>query len=149
MFTGDSSTLGGVAGNLSAFATAMAALSVASERVTETVKQWLNPMEKERRLSWLASDWFTQLVAILSGILVVALSGTDPIGSLGLSSSHLNLPHVGWGLTKWFPLIMAGILVSGGSATWNHILDILKAAKVQKETDANKNLPAGEPAISS
>ncbi len=28
---------------------------------------------------------------------------------------------------------MSGILASGGSAFWNHLLDILQAAKVQKE----------------
>jgi hypothetical protein len=39
--------------------------------------------------------------------------------------------------------VISGILVSGGSAFWNHLLDILQAAKVQKEKLANSPVPAG------
>ncbi len=36
----------------------------------------------------------------------------------------------------WACWLVSGILVSGGSAFWNHLLDIVKAAKVQKEAAA-------------
>lgn len=140
MFVGDSNTWNGLANNLTTFATAMAALSVASERVTETVKQWLNPLEQKGKfLSWLASDWATQILAVLSGILVIGLSCQDPLQLLGVSAT------LSTGAAYAGHLIFGGILVAGGSATWNHILDILKAAKVQKEATVNKDLPAGQP----
>ena len=121
---------------LTGFATLMAALSVASERVTETIKQWVSP--------WLAklnparSAAATQCLAVLSGILVTVLSGQNPINLSGSALSGWVKDH------QWLTWVVAGILVSGGSAFWNNLLDILQAAKVQKETTANAALPAAK-----
>jgi hypothetical protein len=164
IFQGSGGGLSDLFGGFTNFVTAMLALSVASERVTETIKQFLNPLEGMGKASkaqqgagqtgtaqqgktsdflgkwfaWLSSDWATQGIAILSGIIVVALSGTDPIGGLAIKT-FAWLKNA-----DWLRCVVAGILVSGGSATWNHVLDILKAAKVQKETTANKALPADQ-----
>jgi hypothetical protein len=114
---------------LTSFATAMVALSVASERVTETIKQWASPWRA--KLSTARSAGTTQFLAILSGIFVTALCGHNPI-------SFPSFAAFDW--TKyqdWLCLLVAGILVSGGSAFWNNVLDMLRAAKVQKEAAAN------------
>lgn len=135
-----SGTTSGITTSLTTFATAMAALSVAAERVTDTIKQWFNP-KPVSAWSFLGSDWFTQILAFVGGVVVVCLSGQDPFTTIGLKagtpiSNHLPI--------SWIHLFLGGMLVSGGSATWNHILDILKAAKVQKETTVNKTLPADQ-----
>jgi hypothetical protein len=136
MFADLPNTSTGITTSLTTFATAMAALSVASERVTDTIKQWFNP-KPGGALSWFGSDWFTQILAFGSGVLVIWLSQQDPFSLIG------NAPAASGGI-KVLHLILGGLLVSGGSATWNHILDILKATKVQKETAVNKILPAAQ-----
>lgn len=105
--------------------------------------------QKGKFLSWLASDWATQIIAVLSGILVVGLTGQDPLQLFGVSAPQAasGAGSSQAGITTAH-LILSGILVAGGSATWNHILDILKAAKVQKETTANKSLPPNDPITS-
>jgi hypothetical protein len=120
---------------LTLFFTQMVGLSVASERVTETVKQWLGPT----LANWSAARYSgaIQTIAIVSGMLVTALSGLNP----------LNIPFAkpfDWfNKADWLSWVISGILVSGGSAFWNHLLDILQAAKVQKEKLANSPVPAG------
>jgi len=114
----------------------MIGLSVATERVTETAKQWLGP--------WLSAGLgaarysaAVQTIAILSGILVTAVSGLNPI----------NIPQYkpfDWGnKADWLAWLVTGVLVSGGSAIWNHLLDILQATKVQKEQTATNAVAAG------
>lgn len=117
------------AGTLTVFLTQMVGLSVASERVTETMKQWVGPSIAH----WSSARYAgaIQTMAIASGILVTALSGLNP----------LSIPKAqpfDWGNSAdWLSWLVSGILVSGGSAFWNHLLDILQAAKVQKEQIAN------------
>lgn len=106
------------------FLTQMVGLSVAAERVTETVKQWVtsapaNLQQAARRA------WIVQSLAIVSGVLVVVVSGANPL--------NINAKF-GW--------IVTGVLVSGGSAFWNHLLDMVKAAKIQKEDAANTQAAA-------
>ena len=109
---------------LTTFVTAMVGLSVATERVTDTIKQWIwgdgTPNPKT------APGW-VQFIAILSGIFVSALSGMNPLNVADFHARKWNEP------TTWAVCIVSGILASGGSAFWNHLLDILQAAKVQKE----------------
>jgi hypothetical protein len=121
---------------LTAFATAMVALSIAAERVTETIKQWA--AQKLNRLKPSGSAAVTQAVAMLSGIFVTAMSGQNPLSVPGFSAYAWKNLH------DWASWILGGVLVSGGSAFWNHILDILQATKVQKESAANQLLPQGE-----
>lgn len=118
------------------FLLAMAGLSVATERVTEVVKQWLSPNASPTGKGLNAAT--VQGIAILSGIVVTALSTLNP----------LNIQHAEFGWRNphmWLNWITTGILVSGGSAVWNHLLDILQAAKVQKEQQAYGTAPAAAP----
>ena len=118
------------------FLTQMIGLSVAAERVTETIKQWLGPI-LTAHLSPARYAGVVQTIAIASGILMSAASGLNPI----------NIPQArpfDWtNKADWLSWTITGILVSGGSAFWNHLLDILKAAKVQREQLANLAAPAG------
>jgi hypothetical protein len=120
---------------LTLFFTQMVGLSVASERVTETVKQWLGPT----LANWSAARYSgaIQTIAIVSGMLVTALSGLNPL------NIPLAKPFDWFNKADWLSWVISGILVSGGSAFWNHLLDILQAAKVQKEKLANSPVPAG------
>jgi hypothetical protein len=111
------------------FLTQMVGLSMAAERVTETVKQWVassptNIQQAARR------SGLVQLIAIGSGILVVGLSGLNPIGIPGFAPFSFSKES----LMCW---LVTGLLVSGGSAFWNHLLDILKATKIEKEQAAD------------
>jgi hypothetical protein len=124
------------------FVTEMLGLSVAAERVTETIKQFLSGLFGEIKNAQ-AQSAVTQIVAIVSSMFVVGLSHADP---LGVSKGCIT----GWLQCKqgWECILFTGILASGGSAFWNHLLDILKAAKVNSEQSANAKLAAkNQPAI--
>ena len=113
-------------GSLTIFLTQMIALSVASERVTETVKLWVKPAIANWNAAHSAA--LIQLIAIVSGLLVVVFSGHNP-----LSVPNPGAPFNWSNRLDWLNCVASGLLVSGGSAFWNHVLDILKATKVDKE----------------
>ena len=111
---------------LTNFVTVMVGLSLASERVTETIKQWICPI-LQKFLSGKAVSAVVQVVAVASGMFVAALTQVNP----------LNLKTANWVI--W---AITGLLICGGSAFWNHILDIIQATKVQKQTAAFGTTPA-------
>lgn len=120
------------------FLLSMVGLSVAAERVTETIKQWICPTAGSANPKGLSAAT-VQLIAIVSGIIVTALSTLNPLGIKNADFSYQNL---GWrNVHMWLNWIVTGILVSGGSAFWNHLLDMLQAAKVQKEKLAYGTAP--------
>jgi hypothetical protein len=116
-------------GALTVFVTQMIGLSVASERVTETIKQWVSPALS--RLSPARNAALVQTLAMISGMAVVALSGLNPLTVPKFEAFSWTKP------ADWLSWLIGGVLVSGGSAFWNHILDILQATKVRKEQIAN------------
>ena len=91
---------------LTLFFTQMVGLSVASERVTETVKQWLGPT----LANWSAARYSgaIQTIAIVSGMLVTALSGLNPL------NIPLAKPFDWFNKADWLSWVISGILVSGG-----------------------------------
>lgn len=105
---------------ITVFLMQMVGLSVAAERVTETIKQWICPI-LGKWLSAQAVSAVVQLVAVASGIFVAALSQLNP----------LSLKGAGW--VNW---VITGLLTCGGSAFWNHLLDIVQATKVEKQQAA-------------
>jgi len=105
---------------LTNFVTVMVGLSVASERVTETIKQWICPI-LGKFLNAKAISAVVQMVAVASGMFVAALSQVNPL--------NLKSPN-------WVIWVITGLLICGGSAFWNHVLDIIQATKVQKQTAA-------------
>jgi hypothetical protein len=129
-----------IAGVWTNFLTQMIALSVATERVTETIKQWIAATPENVQQASKRSG-VVQLLAIASGILVVGLSGLNPIGIP-------NYVPYSFSKESWMCWLVTGLLVSGGSAFWNHLLDILKATKIEKEQAANAAASqAGKPPI--
>jgi hypothetical protein len=114
--------------SISSIAALLAALSVASERLVEIVKNlwpWLNqenadPKIEGRRKSTL------QVFAVVAGIITAWLANP------ALPSV---LPH------SLFTTIALGLLASGGSGFWNSIQTYVNKAKEAKAADAqNKKL---------
>ena len=122
--------------DLTTFITQMLGLSVAAERVTETIKQFLSGLFGTIKNAQ-AQSAVTQVVAIVSSMFVVALSHANPLNiAIGCATGWLRCKQ------GWECILFTGILASGGSAFWNHLLDILKAAKVNSEQTANAKLTA-------
>lgn len=132
-----------VAAEWTNFVTQMIGLSVATERVTETIKQWIVSAPSNVQAA-ARKSMIVQVVAIASGALVVGMSGLNPMGMPGFEPYRPRL------LADWMCWLVTGLLVSGGSAFWNHLLDILKATKVKKEEIASEAAVAqGRPPIPS
>lgn len=132
-----------VAGVWTDFLTQMVGLSVATERVTETIKQWIGLAPVDAHAAARKSV-VVQLVAIASGALVVGMSGLNPMGMPGFQPFK---PRI---MADWLCWLVTGLLVSGGSAFWNHLLDILKATKIEREEKASAAAVAqGKPPIPS
>lgn len=119
---------------LSALVATILAVSIASERLVEILKglfpgSWLfeprtgNP--EARRCAAI------HVLAGLCGVFVAWASGIDILALLGMSHS----PN-GGSAFHMLGYAVVGLLASGGSAFWNHVLDILQAAKVQQEQQA-------------
>lgn len=121
---------------LSTFFTLMAAMSIAVERVVEIVKgifpslattQTDARMERRRHMT-------LQLLAAIAGVAVAAVTQASLNKILGeflkpatdvWTLSNLSV------MTAKYSLI--GVMVSGGSAMWNHALDIVGAIKIKQE----------------
>ena len=121
------------------FLLSMVGLSVACERVTETIKEWLCPTQQNQANAPSLKRSTVQVIAIFSGMLVTALSTLDPLGITHKDPFSWTDPR------QYMNWLVTGILVSGGSAFWNHLLDILQATKAQKEKIA-ASLPTAPPA---
>ncbi len=120
---------------LSTFFTLMAAMSIAAERVVEIIKGMFPSLaatdpdaNKERR-----RHMVLQFLAALAGI-VVAAAHVQVNSSLGnfMNSDYdaWSLPGMGLMTVKY---VIIGVMVSGGSAMWNHALDIVGALKTVEE----------------
>jgi len=121
--------------NAAGFVTLMAALSLAVERTVETIKGFVpflnepitnNPRKEAQRGA------LVRLLAATVGAFAAAgiqsqVSATAPV----LSFSNIGV----------LSYVILGLLTSGGSAFWNHILDLLQAIK-QKQAAAAPVKPA-------
>jgi len=116
-----------------------AALSVATERITEIIKglpglsSWFAAVDKTgtteefRKVS-------VQIIAVLAGTLVSYLV-RDPLAKqLGMSDAG----QISFG---WY--LVFGAMASGGSGFWNSALDIVREVNTQKQlvTDKMKGTP--------
>jgi hypothetical protein len=121
---------------LSTFFTLMAAMSIAAERVVEIIKGIFPSLaatatdtNKERRRHMLL-----QIVAALAGIAVAATTRTQLNSVLG---NILQPDNDIWSFSNMGSMAMKysiiGVMVSGGSAMWNHALDIVGALKTAQE----------------
>jgi len=117
--------------NLNALIATMVALSVAVERVVEILKQFCGtwPVAKllfTARATQGAENARCACIYVLSGAIGGVMAGYTGAGTQ-------ILPHT---THTYFADVVAGLLSSGGSAFWNHALDMMQAAKVAKEQTA-------------
>ena len=130
---------------ITASLTALAALSVATERVTQIIKQWLTGKPWLKPKGEVPPVLLTHLIAFFSGVFVAILSGQNPIGVSGFQTfkDAGNWQSYFTNGYDWISWLLSGVLISGGSAFWNHALDLIQAAKVQKEQSVNASFPQG------
>jgi hypothetical protein len=112
--------------NLTAFVTLMGAISVATERVVEILKGMIPPLAKD--LQGNAEGFRRAIMQILAGVVgaVIAYFAQPEIAS--------TMPSLSSDKIGWVGYAIVGLLASGGSGLWNHVLDIVQAMKVSKET---------------
>lgn len=109
----------------------LAALSVATERITEIFKglpylsKWFadekkDPfLEESRKVS-------VQFLAVLAGTLVTYLA-RDPL------SKQFGMTEI-----QWYVYWVFGAMASGGSGIWNSLLDIVREVNRQKQIATEK-----------
>ncbi|HEX4604682.1 MAG TPA: hypothetical protein VH724_11850 [Candidatus Angelobacter sp.] len=127
--------------DLTILVTLLATLSVAVERAVEIFKNFIpylnNPMppgaaENRRRA--------------IMGLIAVAF-GT--IAAYAAKGQIQGITAAKWLVAADlhdFGFLIVGFLTAGGSAFWNHVLDILTALKTEKEKVANALAPLAAPA---
>ena len=124
---------------LSSFLVIMLAISLSAERMVEVLKGWMSnhwlfrsqmdPVQEARRCAWI------HCLSGLCGGIAAAVSQVDLFRIIG--SKWADPGHGAWHYAYWGGgCTLAGLLASGGSAFWNHALDIVKATKVDKEQAA-------------
>lgn len=99
------------------------------ERIIEILKGTIPPLAKERE----DTRWENVRRAILQFLAfgcgsVIAYMAKDQIGTMPGVPSNMKFDGSGCALL--------GLLASGGSAFWNHALDIARATKVSSENVA-------------
>jgi hypothetical protein len=121
--------------------TLLATLSVAVERVVEIIKGMVpflgkqldpGPAENRRRA-------LLQALAVVCGA-VAAYMAQGQIVKID-AAKWLVAPDL-----HYAGFLIFGFLTAGGSAFWNHILDIIGALKTQKENTAKATAPVAAPA---
>jgi hypothetical protein len=112
-----------IVGSLSTFAALMAGISIAVERVVEIIKGAVPPLANPWPKYDTVRGGILQLLAAASGT-IIASQMPDQIRSAtpGGLGAQLN----------WQVYAVIGLLSSGGSGAWNHILDILGALKTKQ-----------------
>jgi hypothetical protein len=125
--------------SLTSFVTLMIAVSVAVERMVEVLKGFFpttrlfqanaDPVKEAHRCAWI------HILAGACGYTVAWVGKVDIFSTIGILKAGQLMVfqcelywEASWAIT--------GILASGGSAFWNHALDLIKATKVQQEKQA-------------
>jgi hypothetical protein len=112
------------------------ALSVAVERVIEILKGLIpvlatpqvNPKLENLRGAVI------RLLSIAIGTLAARGGGIDLFQKITGVASNDN--HIRW----ICGYLVCGLMAAGGSAFWNHILDIVRSRKIKSETEARQVL---------
>ncbi|MDP4199130.1 MAG: hypothetical protein Q8922_13395 [Bacteroidota bacterium] len=117
----------------------LAALAAASERLVETLKSFLPFLSSPpTKASQAAADpkadrrreGAISLLAILSGIATVCMA--NQLSIFNSIFPPRTLPP-GVNISDFWPTIILGILVAGGSRLWNPLVEWLKAIKDAKK----------------
>jgi hypothetical protein len=116
---------------LTSFLTALIALSVGVERIVEVLKGFVSWLRKDPDPTM---DPGGRRAARRRAILQIlaALIGTGTVFAIGPETFLSTLPLAGpW--QRWAAAVLLGVMASGGSAFWNHALDVLDAVKKTRE----------------
>jgi hypothetical protein len=115
-------------GTLMTFASLMAGISIAVERVVEMIKGAIPALNNPWKTNDQVRAAIVQLIAAAVGAVIAALMPAQVKAALpqGINAS-----------LTWSMYAVLGLIASGGSGAWNHILDILAAIKTQKTYLAN------------
>ena len=117
---------------LSTLVATLLAVSIACERIVESLKGIFPSLWIFKRTTGNAEaqrDACLHILAGVCGAFVAWASGIHLQMLLGLGGN-------GGTAGNFLGYLVLGLLASGGSAFWNHVLDILHAAKVQQEHNA-------------
>lgn len=117
--------------HLTTFVAAMVALSAGVERIVEMLKgmfPWLANSANPRR------PLVLQVLATVAGGSVAAIVGPNQFLWF-LDKTNNSVSLVG-------SSVLLGLMACGGSAFWNHVLDIVGAIKTTKESVAKAANPA-------
>ena len=118
---------------LTAFLSAMIALSAAVERVVEIIKGMSQRLRDDPDPR---TDPQGKRAAHRRLVLQVlaALAGAAAALTIGPQNFLKVLPAEGYeSPIRWIAAVFIGLMASGGSAFWNHLLDIVGAIKNVKE----------------
>ncbi len=118
---------------LTTFLTLMVAISVAVERIVEIIKGIAPPLSKPWSGRW---EFFRfailHILAAVAGA-SIACAAHDQISTALPMFSFANHVQAGY--------VVIGLMASGGSAMWNHALDIVQAMKIKR---VSANPPIGQ-----
>lgn len=118
---------------LTSFFTLMVAISMAVERVVEILKGIVPPLSK----TWPGDLEYVRF-AVLHLLATVAGAG---VAYAAQSQIATQVPMLDFKDHAYIGYAVIGLMASGGSAMWNHGLDIVQALKIKQQA-AN---PAGTP----
>ena len=115
-------------GSMLTFASLMAGISIAVERAVEMIKGAVPP---------LANTW-TKNDQVRAGIvqLIAAALGAGIASQMPDQVRNAMPPGLA-GPLQWPAYAVLGLMASGGSGAWNHVLDILGAIKTKQEALAS------------
>lgn len=119
--------------SLSTFIALVAGISVAVERVIEVVKGAIPRLANP----WSASDNYRKALLQVMSIVAGAI-----IAWQMKSQIQATLPAGLAAGVDWPTYAMVGLMSSGGSGLWNHVLDIVRSVKEEKEKAISDN-PTG------
>jgi len=115
-------------GSLMTFASLMAGISIAVERVVEMIKGAIPPLASPWKKNDQLRAAIVQLIAASVGAVIASMLPNQVKAALpsGMSAS-----------LTWSTYAVLGLIASGGSGAWNQVLAILTAVKTQKTNLAN------------
>ena len=111
--------------NLSSVLSLMLAISIAVERVVEIIKGIIPQLSKP----W-TGNWEYIRFALIH--VIAALAGTA-VAWLGHKEIADQVPVLAFDNHLRSGYLVIGLMASGGSAMWNHALDIVQAMKIGQQ----------------
>jgi hypothetical protein len=122
---------------LTSFFTLMVAISMAVERVVEILKGIFPPLSK----TW-SGDWEYGRFAALHVLATLAGAG---VAYAAQSQIATQVPMLDFKAHPYVGYAVIGLMASGGSAMWNHALDIVQAMKIKQVAANTVAAPAANP----